>query len=419
MNPETNNNEFDRFLKQSMNSDVPPEVEAHLRNRLAAFRVKMESAAAERRERPGRVATLFLSWRRTLSFAAPVAAAAVVGLILYLTAGGFDPAKAYAQAVEHLRKARTMTFTVQLPDGYMLPQPGVPPMSLRMVVMCKEPGLIRQQMPEGIVAVVDLTQKKGITLIPQTMECVELDLSQMPADKTQVNLLEEVRKIPARATEILGRRVLDGRTVQDYRVTTEGLDTIVSLDVETGNIARMEGRFVNAPGMNMVTSDFRFDVPLDDSLFDLTPPEGYRRISAPMNLADPTEEDLLYLLRWWAAHNLATAFPPTLNPMEMRKKLTEMMKSGEVIENRETSSTEKLVQQSFRTTQGIMFLMHMAPENDWHYAGQGVKLGAADKAIFWYKPTGKETYRVIYGDMTVRDVTSSDLPTTAPAQRQP
>ena len=64
-------------------------------------------------------------------------------------------------------------------------------------------------------------------------------------------------------------------------------------------------------------------------------------------------------------------------------------------------------------TQGIMFLMRMAPDSDWHYAGQNVKYGAADKAIFCYKPTGKRTYRVIYGDLSVRDVAAENVPTTA------
>jgi hypothetical protein len=419
MNSNENHNEFDRFLKGKMETEVPAEVETRLRRHLMAFREKMDSTQANRQQRAGIVATLFPHWRRAIAYGVPIAAVLAIGLLLLITSGGFNPAKAYAQAIERLKQARTMTFKVRLPDGYMLPQSGVPPMSLRMEVMCKEPNLIRQQMPEGIVAIIDLTQKQGITLIPQKMECIGLDLSQMPADKTQVNILEEMRKIPARATEILGQRVLDGRTVQDYRVTTEGLDTIVSVDVQTGDIARMEGRFINAPGMNMVMSDFRFDVSLDDSLFDLTPPEGYRKISVPLNMADPTEDDLICMLRWWVEHNLATAFPPTLHPMEMQKRIIEMMKSGQLIEDKESSSTIQLAQQSFRMTQGIMFLMRMAPENDWHYAGQNVKMGAADKAIFWYKPDGKTTYRVIYGDLTVRDVAPENVPTTTTIAPKP
>jgi hypothetical protein len=45
-----------------------------------------------------------------------------------------------------------------------------------------------------------------------------------------------------------------------------------------------------------------------------------------------------------------------------------------------------------------------------HYAGNGVKLGDAETAIFWYLPEGSETYRVIYGDLSVKDVTPENLP---------
>ena len=50
---------------------------------------------------------------------------------------------------------------------------------------------------------------------------------------------------------------------------------------------------------------------------------------------------------------------------------------------------------------------------DWHYAGDGVKLGDAEKVIFWLKPKGSETYQVLYGDLrVVEGVAKKDLPRT-------
>ena len=57
-----------------------------------------------------------------------------------------------------------------------------------------------------------------------------------------------------------------------------------------------------------------------------------------------------------------------------------------------------------------MFLMLLKPECDWHYAGRGVQLGDGNTAIVWYRPVGSETYRVIYGDLSVEDVLPGDLP---------
>jgi len=49
-------------------------------------------------------------------------------------------------------------------------------------------------------------------------------------------------------------------------------------------------------------------------------------------------------------------------------------------------------------------------ENDLHYVGNGVKLGEGESEVFWYRPDGSEAYRVIYGDLSVKDVAPENLP---------
>jgi hypothetical protein len=60
---------------------------------------------------------------------------------------------------------------------------------------------------------------------------------------------------------------------------------------------------------------------------------------------------------------------------------------------------------------GLLFAFALPPEADAHYAGKGVKLGEADKPIFWYRPKDSKKYRVIYADLTVRD---ADAPPNVP-----
>ena len=50
------------------------------------------------------------------------------------------------------------------------------------------------------------------------------------------------------------------------------------------------------------------------------------------------------------------------------------------------------------------FVRHLPKQADWHYAGADATLGDAATPIFWYRPQGSETYRVIYADLSVRDV---------------
>ena len=51
-----------------------------------------------------------------------------------------------------------------------------------------------------------------------------------------------------------------------------------------------------------------------------------------------------------------------------------------------------------------------AVDGGYGYKPDGIKLGDADKILFWYKPKGKEAYRAIFGDMKVADVTAAQLP---------
>jgi hypothetical protein len=63
-----------------------------------------------------------------------------------------------------------------------------------------------------------------------------------------------------------------------------------------------------------------------------------------------------------------------------------------------------------KLARGYMFLLVLARGDGYTYAGKGVKLGDADKPIFWYRPQGSTTCRVIYGDLSARDVAPEDLP---------
>jgi hypothetical protein len=171
----------------------------------------------------------------------------------------------------------------------------------------------------------------------------------------------------------------------------------------------VEGQFPNAPNTQIVGTDFKFDVELDDALFSLTPPAGYTRKEPPkIDRSEVKYQDLIDLLRWWATDVEGGLFPPSLEPVEFAKVGSKMKKDGKV-SGFEGTEDEK-IQQMIKLTRGIQFVMMMKPENDWHYAGKGVELGDTNTAICWYRPQGSETYRVIYGDLSVKDVAPKNLP---------
>ena len=57
-----------------------------------------------------------------------------------------------------------------------------------------------------------------------------------------------------------------------------------------------------------------------------------------------------------------------------------------------------------------MTFMGTVAGDSWRYAGQNVPFGDSQTPIFWYRPAGSATYRVIYADLSVKDVTADSLP---------
>ena len=52
-------------------------------------------------------------------------------------------------------------------------------------------------------------------------------------------------------------------------------------------------------------------------------------------------------------------------------------------------------------------------KDSFRYLGKGVKLGDKDRIVCWYKlkdAKDPNTYRVVYGDLSVKDVAAKDLP---------
>jgi hypothetical protein len=59
---------------------------------------------------------------------------------------------------------------------------------------------------------------------------------------------------------------------------------------------------------------------------------------------------------------------------------------------------------------GCAFIEQLPEGSDWRYVGEDVKLGDESQAVCWWKPSGSSVYRVVYGDLSVRDVAPNDLP---------
>jgi hypothetical protein len=168
-----------------------------------------------------------------------------------------------------------------------------------------------------------------------------------------------------------------------------------------------------------IVREIAFDVELDDSQFSLVPPAGYalKAVEPPLI----AEKDVLEFMGV-VVNYFDRTFPermPYFN--RSSKEEFERYARAEQAVRRKTGASPaetKLVEAMDRWHQtGIpgpgpmhVFITQQIAEGSWKYLGNGVKLGDKDRMIGWYRPKGSRTYRVVYGDLSVKDIEPADLP---------
>ncbi len=338
-----------------------------------------------------------------------VAAATIIAVLigLHYFAGSVSvTTSAYAEIAQRLQNARTLLYTVTTTT----PVEWMP--NMVMEVAFKEPGYMRMTAPGGYVSVMDCIQGKGLSIIPGKKQFIEMEISNLPGDggRRQFETIEKLRSLPERADAVLGERQIDGRTVQGYRVSEEGMTNTVWINPKTRELVEVEMAFDNAPGMSATLTDFRFNAELSDELFSIAPPDGYTRLGLQVDGGEASENDLVEFLRLWSSWTKDATFPPTLNPAELPNVTMELIKAGKFGPDRAATTEQQQFDDTMKVTRAMMFVMRLPAQSNWRYAGENAKYGDAQTPIFWYQPTGSATYRVIYGDLSIKDVSPESLP---------
>jgi hypothetical protein len=337
-----------------------------------------------------------------LALAAGVILAVVSGLNL-LTGDGAG--KAYAKVVGQLQRAHTLTFSMVARTGVeSLP-------TVRLDLAYNDAGYFRSSTADGYVTVLQATANgvKGISLVPPTKSYVVFEMANMPNDpaKDPWVTIERLRALPTRADAALGRQEIDGRLLEGFQVREEDATTTVWLDPRTGVLVRAEVEFARTPGMNTILSDFQFDVVLPDSFFSVAPPEGYTPVQVAADAAGVTEQDFIEFLRLWSNWTVDATFPPMVTGVEIARVAVQMAREGKFVGPYAPAyGAERQPQVMYR---GMVFSGQL-PGGTWRYAGQNVRFGDPAAPIFWYRPQGSVTWRVIYADLHVADVAPENLP---------
>jgi outer membrane lipoprotein-sorting protein len=329
------------------------------------------------------------------------AAAAVIIITGVIGVQFLTGTSAYAQVVQEIRNARTVVFTIISQTNQGNGE------TVKTDMAYKEPGRLRTSTVDGFICIGDFTSGKMISIVPgggYTLGEIK-NLGNTGAQGPFASI-EAMKNLPAKADEHLDPKEIDDIVCSGYRVTQGDLTTTVWIDAKTGDLVQVEQKYASAPGMNKIIKNIKFDVVLDDSLFSLTPPAGYKTggFELKSDGSAETEQTFIDWLRWWSNATVDGTFPPMVAGPQIAKVVMDMGREGK-FKGLEWSNAD--AQKMF---QAMLFVSKLPKESNWRYAGNGVKVNTPDTPIFWYRPAGSENYRVIYADLTVREVAEDQLP---------
>jgi outer membrane lipoprotein-sorting protein len=419
------------------------------------------------------------------------AACCLVLIAAYLAIGPMmHGSVAFAEVSAIIQNAKTMVCTGQTD----FPMPGTTK-NTKIKIMSLENGRMREEIGSQTVMIFDWPTGKTLSLSPDTKLAVLMKVKGQAKQTLQQDFLTDLKNITQNPkAEDLGLKIMDGKEVKGFRVKNENFTITFWVDSKSGEPITVEylqqkPNFINKElpaflkkeipemlkregkgnksdaevaqklqelnkelpdllkkagidnegkgenTMKIVLSNFQFDVPLDESLFSLTPPEGYKLQELNMDWSGGGEKDVIEVLRRSADMDNGV-FPDSLTDQTLMIKLTikSSMKwsfeigkqaaltaaqaakdKSEGKEPKKVSPPEippEMLKEQSETGNLIGRMTMFLTENNkgWKYTGKGVKLGDAKTPIFWYVPKDSEQVRVIYSDLSVRDVPADKLP---------
>lgn len=332
-----------------------------------------------------------------LAAAAVIIIAAVIGTSYFLrTSNGI----AWADVIKPIFTAETVKYDM------IIGQEGS---GAAITDMVKGSKIRRNVEGTNQASIIDLESSKVMVLDEGTKTVFYIDLKNLPSIPNYTehlkNLITKLENSPEFEVKKLGEQIIDGKKAVGFVATCEGIEVTIWADVKTAIPIRIEQK---EPNLNVICKNYQFDIEMDDSLFSMEIPQGYKEQTVSLDLTGSTEEDFIAGLRMFAEILPDKQFPPDISIEYIAKNAVQI---GTLIEKTGLSE-DKQMEMGEKLSKMVMFIrfFNVHGEGQWYYAGDGVKLGDASKAIFWYQPKDSEIWRVIYGDLSVKDVNEEDLP---------
>lgn len=367
--------------------------------------------------------------------------AAIVGSIsVFGIFGGHRTA--YAQVAERLEHLESLVCRVQwVDDRWVNEVEG----QLGQKVTYLAPSLHRIEDANGSIQIIDLKNNRIVILDTTRKEAVTMtgEAAGQMSTLSPVPLVEVVRnhfrtdRIADNGLQELGKRQTNGIETIGFRSEINGevvdvwVDSTTHLPVEIRIHLVIPSRITGGAEVNRwrVMTDFEFDVDVDSSLMSTDVPDGYTQRAFPELHVDRSAaslDDLISMLSACAKIN-DSQFPRSLmmmnatagTPMAILKQhaneLDKTLASGSEAE--QEAALKSVTEFGALLGRSSAFLFGLTKENQLRYFG-GARLNDVDRPLLWYSPNADENFKVVYADLSVKDVTADKLP-PEPAAMEP
>jgi outer membrane lipoprotein-sorting protein len=284
---------FREFMKNNLKADVPSQITSKAQEHLASFRSEQtrESVKPEADGQIDEPARPFNRSRLNWSLWIGVPAAVVVILAIAFSTRIIE-GTAYGQAVNALQSARTMSMRVieivGNPNLSLESSNTSIPRNLKTIkdsggivasFTYKEPGLYRWETSledETTVTIFDYTTERGIRTLLNAKTITEMNTNLMPQRSQLGDPIEKFRSLPPRPNESVGRRSINGQNAVGYQIQWDTEHALLWINAKTDQLLEIHTRSDTRDRLT-IYSEFKFNEPIDDSLFSLVPPAGFTK----------------------------------------------------------------------------------------------------------------------------------------------
>lgn len=368
-----------------------------------------------------------------------VAAMIVVAILIAINQFGvsIDGANVvWADVIEQIRKAHSVTYKETFECDNIT---SIPPLITQLAM--NEQGVIRTVYPGGSVYIDDWSGGIQLVIEPQQKKAWLVRFVGRPREFAIFNHFDWLISGQIEHCKFAGQETINGKEtdlfVDEYnvnlRTVTIWVDPETDLPVQIKRVSfpnsdpntkvpyinlsdsdfggdnRRGGAAGGSLGSTTLMSDFIWNAELDESLFSTTPPDGFVVEEKQVIVSEASEKDLVDTLAFWAEMSEGL-FPSAIEELtdenEIKAMLIEKFDGDEDPDQEMHLALDK----AGAIVRGLRFAREQRGKGSWYYRGNGTKLGDADTAVFWYRPKGSDTYRVIYGDLHVEGSAPEDLP---------